>query len=602
LALAVAAVALSGCHNYFPGRDGGEDSDVGIPVGDADRDDAERRDGDTAEDSDVSIDADGDPDFEEYLDADQESDADTDIEEIFCGEGFRLEGRDCVDVDECAEGLDDCGLHGGCENSEGSFSCVCDEGYQGDGRSCVDIDECATGIHLCDIEAICSNTEGGHRCTCLAGSLDERGDGSSCIRQARVGHLVLIGHDYFERNSDVDLIIGSAVLLAPTTGRISVLAFTQYADSGTGGEVANADGAIASRLVDQGRIWSRIELEDSTRLAELLPGHHVLLVYEQELADEAELRAIGSSWATPLRSFLMAGGVVVLCDHGGGSRGTAVLFEAAGLLTFGESEVVGAHSDIDIVAPYDFLAWGLGDTYMGSNGTRSYATSDGFVVARAPNGQAVVVHKLFRNGRDFYGLPYDFFEWDEAAAALLHRAVTFGYEREPRVGIVQECADMTNETGPSPVGPSDGEYNATIAALTHAGLSGRSFRPITGAEAARRSMGSFDVLLFTEEEGCDLDPEEWLDPISVHVGRGGRVVITTPGGGGAEFIAGLEIFGRGTPAAAREPLTAVDAPFWEGITHPGILNATTAWLWRGADLVHLGRDSGGNQTVLGSDM
>ena len=41
-----------------------------------------------------------------------------------------------ADIDECAEGLDNCDTNADCVNTDGSFLCICWEGYEGDGRTC----------------------------------------------------------------------------------------------------------------------------------------------------------------------------------------------------------------------------------------------------------------------------------------------------------------------------------------------------------------------------------------------------------------------------------------------------------------------------------
>ena len=38
------------------------------------------------------------------------------------------------DVDECAQGTDNCAQR--CINTEGAYSCVCSDGYEGDGFNC----------------------------------------------------------------------------------------------------------------------------------------------------------------------------------------------------------------------------------------------------------------------------------------------------------------------------------------------------------------------------------------------------------------------------------------------------------------------------------
>ena len=111
-----------------------------------------------------------------------------------------------TDIDECGSGVADCGEHGVCVNSEGSYSCECERGY---GLSeyavtcvgecvcmyiCVggcivalnysyhttttsDTDECAANNGGCDHN--CYNTPGSYYCTCNGGYYLAR-DGQSC--------------------------------------------------------------------------------------------------------------------------------------------------------------------------------------------------------------------------------------------------------------------------------------------------------------------------------------------------------------------------------------------------------------------------------------
>ncbi|CAF89775.1 unnamed protein product, partial [Tetraodon nigroviridis] len=40
------------------------------------------------------------------------------------------------DVDECAEGSDDCHIDALCQNTLKSYNCICKPGYKGDGKQC----------------------------------------------------------------------------------------------------------------------------------------------------------------------------------------------------------------------------------------------------------------------------------------------------------------------------------------------------------------------------------------------------------------------------------------------------------------------------------
>ncbi|XP_031707889.1 nidogen-2 isoform X2 [Anarrhichthys ocellatus] len=97
-----------------------------------------------------------------------------------CATGYRGDGRNCYDVDECAESLSSCGAHAQCVNLPGSHRCLCQSGYEFgfDGRTCVDVDECSSSP--CHISARCVNALGSFQCQCQPGF---HGDGFYCSQQ-----------------------------------------------------------------------------------------------------------------------------------------------------------------------------------------------------------------------------------------------------------------------------------------------------------------------------------------------------------------------------------------------------------------------------------
>uniref|UniRef100_A0A672TX31 Nidogen 2 n=1 Tax=Strigops habroptila TaxID=2489341 RepID=A0A672TX31_STRHB len=145
-----------------------------------------------------------------------------------CAAGYRRDGRGCRDVDECAEGLSQCGPFTVCLNGPGSYRCECRSGYRpaedgqgcvslapvsnpcedgshpcapgdrarclpraggrpaceclpgytGDGINCSDVDECAE--NLCHPAAVCYNTPGSFSCRCHPGY---EGDGFQCMQE-----------------------------------------------------------------------------------------------------------------------------------------------------------------------------------------------------------------------------------------------------------------------------------------------------------------------------------------------------------------------------------------------------------------------------------
>ncbi|OXB64072.1 hypothetical protein ASZ78_001692, partial [Callipepla squamata] len=142
-----------------------------------------------------------------------------------CAAGYRGDGRGCQDVDECEEGLGQCGPFSVCLNVPGSYRCECRSGYRpaedghgcvllapaadpceegrhpcaprdrarclprargqpaceclpgyaGDGHVCSDVDECT--LNLCHPAATCYNTPGSFSCQCQPGY---EGDGFQC--------------------------------------------------------------------------------------------------------------------------------------------------------------------------------------------------------------------------------------------------------------------------------------------------------------------------------------------------------------------------------------------------------------------------------------
>ncbi|XP_050988516.1 nidogen-2 [Labeo rohita] len=97
-----------------------------------------------------------------------------------CATGYRGDGRNCYDVDECAEGLSSCSAHSYCVNLPGSHRCQCESGFEFgfDGRTCQDVDECRD--QPCHTQALCSNSPGSFQCQCQPGY---HGDGFQCHPQ-----------------------------------------------------------------------------------------------------------------------------------------------------------------------------------------------------------------------------------------------------------------------------------------------------------------------------------------------------------------------------------------------------------------------------------
>ncbi|XP_076796810.1 signal peptide, CUB and EGF-like domain-containing protein 2 isoform X6 [Arvicanthis niloticus] len=87
--------------------------------------------------------------------------------------------RPLEDVDECAQGLDDCHADALCQNTPTSYKCSCKPGYQGEGRQCEDLDECDNALNGGCVHD-CLNIPGNYRCTCFDGFMLAQ-DGHNCL-------------------------------------------------------------------------------------------------------------------------------------------------------------------------------------------------------------------------------------------------------------------------------------------------------------------------------------------------------------------------------------------------------------------------------------
>ncbi|XP_068121412.1 epidermal growth factor-like protein 6 [Hyperolius riggenbachi] len=91
------------------------------------------------------------------------------------------DGRNCIDIDECAVGKVTCPFNRRCVNTFGSYYCKCQNGYElkyVNGRyDCIDINECLLNTHKCSPNSDCLNTPGSYKCRCKQGY---KGSGYQC--------------------------------------------------------------------------------------------------------------------------------------------------------------------------------------------------------------------------------------------------------------------------------------------------------------------------------------------------------------------------------------------------------------------------------------
>lgn len=196
-----------------------------------------------------------------------------------------------------------------------------------------------------------------------------------------------------------------------------------------------------------------------------------------------------------------------------------------------------------------------------------------------------------------YGLPFDYFEWNDAAASLIRQAAEFENLVDPVIAVTSDCVDTSGGTGGgSPGGAVSGEYNATLAALRYAGVP--DSRLIGVADATAAAAATWDVIVFPEFERCTPDAEAWRPVLTDSLTRGGRMIVTFPNGNAITFMNNLGFVGSGSSTGLSSPYPyTTDHAFGDGLSTITNLNATSGWTWTGADLEVLAADSSGRQAV-----
>jgi len=199
-----------------------------------------------------------------------------------------------------------------------------------------------------------------------------------------------------------------------------ILAYVEYTDYYQ--EYANALGAIDSTF---GPNYILTELWDYTQLDSMLPGNDILFIPEQENADLYTMESIGANWLITLSNFMAEGGIIIVCDHGGGSYG--VLTGAELMSIFGVSYITG--STVYLVDPSDPLAEYVSDTFIAPNGALSFITAETNVVFNDGT-YPVVIHKTIGPGHIAL-IGFDYYASNADADRILGNAV--GLCMRPRI-------------------------------------------------------------------------------------------------------------------------------------------------------------------------
>ena len=197
--------------------------------------------------------------------------------------------------------------------------------------------------------------------------------------------MVLVGHDFQNRNLAIGRVLGNAVFLA-LGNKVDVVTYRGSADADA---VAGANAAITTHADAIGRAWTRIPAATADEVPGLLATADVLLIYAQEGSTAEELTALGAGWAATLADFTEKNGTVIVLDGDGASfqilAGAALMDATASTAISGTVvEVVGGSDAVATNVPLHYLAPATSVSFTGATAP---------VVVQTAAGDPVVLHR-----------------------------------------------------------------------------------------------------------------------------------------------------------------------------------------------------------------
>ena len=199
---------------------------------------------------------------------------------------------------------------------------------------------------------------------------------------------------------------------------VRVLVYTQYADLSSGGEWANTMGELEPAYGYTFDYWN---LTDYTTMdADYLNRYDVLLIVEQENANDTEMDIVATAWSGFLEDWVLNGGITICMSYWEDDfAATTRILNGTGLMTI-YNPTDQAYNPVSVSDPYDPLAFGV-TSYTGADGTVSFDAPDANEVIGV-GGQTVVAHRYLGKGHVVM-LGFDMYDIEGNQTVILANAV-----------------------------------------------------------------------------------------------------------------------------------------------------------------------------------
>jgi len=219
---------------------------------------------------------------------------------------------------------------------------------------------------------------------------------SMCVGTT-AGGIVYAGHDYLTTNAGTAQahVLTNAVRI-PQNVPVHVLSYERYAN-------ANAINRVKTIVTGTGAVITHTATDSDIPNNLKYTSFQVLVVLDQTAAPAGAMAALGTSWASTLATFTLAGGIVIVLDGGTPVGEMPAFSSGTGLLSVTAHAPLATGTQVLDVAPGDAVGVGVVSPYgAGKNSvtiTTEPAGGNVVYVIEDPSdsgpGLPVVVHKAF---------------------------------------------------------------------------------------------------------------------------------------------------------------------------------------------------------------